>query len=143
VIDRVVDAGILSYVVGVRSLDGAGTQSRGVRAEAPATAATNATAPSFSVSVTNTGAAPVTVAQPGTAVTAFASDIYRVSVQVDGAGWDAGLQNALVAVKAGEATRVPVFARRQSASAAPARVTVTVVSESDPTKRAVTVTSVK
>ena len=143
VVDRVVDAGILSYVVGVRSLDGAGTQIRGVRAEAPATAATNATAPSFSVSVTNTGAAPAMVAQPGTAAAAFASDIYRVSIQVDGAGWDAGLQNALVAVRAGEAARVPVFARRQSASAAPARVTVTVVSESDPTKRAVTVTSVK
>jgi hypothetical protein len=146
VIDRRADqAGVLSYVVGVRSLDGAGAQSRGVRADASATAAASATAPSFSVTVTNTGVAPAaaTAAQPGVAASAFASDIYRVSVAVDGAGWDVGLQNALVAVKAGEGASMPVFARRQTASAASARVTITVVSESDPTKRATTVTTLK
>jgi hypothetical protein len=48
-----------------------------------------------------------------------------------------------VAVKAGEGASMPVFARRQTASAASARVTITVVSESDPTKRATTVTTLK
>ena len=62
---------------------------------------------------------------------------------VEGAGWEADVQNALVAVKAGESARVPVFARRASGNAASARVTVTIVSESDPTKRATTVTTVR
>ena len=104
--------------------------------------AANPTAPSFRVSVTNTGAAS-TVGQPGVPASAFAFDIYRVSVAVDGTGWDVGLQNALVAVGAGKSEGVSVFARRQSASAAPARVTITIVSESDATKRATTVTAVK
>lgn len=144
VIDRRTDqTGILSYIVGVRSLDGAGTQSRGVRAQAPANAAGNAAQSSFTVAVSNTGAPATSAAQPGVAASAFASDIYRASVAVDGAGWDVSLQNALVAVKAGESATVPVFARRQSASAAPARVTITIVSESDSTKRATTVTTVK
>ena len=133
--------GVLSYVVGVRSLDGAGAQARGVTAQAPAAATANAAAASFSVTVTNSGAAPATVGRPrGAPAAAFASDIYRVSVTVEGAGWEADVQNALVAVKAGESARVPVFARRRPAAPASARVTVTIVSESDPTKRATTVT---
>ena len=103
-----------------------------------------ASAASYSVTVTNSGAAPATVTGHTAApVTAFASDIYRVSVSVEGAGWEADVQNALVAMKAGESARVPVFARRTSGNAATARVTVTIVSESDPTKRATTVTMVK
>jgi len=144
-IDRVVDPqGVMSYVIGVRSLDGAGSQARGVTAQAPATAAANATAPSYQVTVTNSGAAGTNAGHTGRPpVAAFASDIYRVSVSVEGAGWEADVQNALVAVKAGDSARVPVFARRASGNAASARVTVTVVSESDPTKRAVTVTEVR
>ena len=145
VIDRRADArGVRSYVVGVRSLDGAGPQARGVAAQAPAAAAANASAPSYSVTVTNTGTAPATLTGQGAALaTAFAGDIYRVSVSVEGAGWEADVQNALVAVKAGESARVPVFARRASGNAASARVSVTIVSESDPTKRATAVTAVK
>jgi len=145
VIDRLADAqGVLSYVVGVRSLDGAGTQARGVTAQAPAAAAANATAAAFSVTVTNSGAAPAAVTgHTGVPATAFASDIYRVSVSVEGAGWEADVQNALVAVKAGDSARVPIFVRRTSGNAASARVSVTIVSESDPAKRATTVTTVR
>jgi M6 family metalloprotease-like protein len=147
VIDRRADAsGVLSYVVGVRSLDGAGPQARGVTTQAPATAAASAgsTSPAFSVTVTNTGTAPA--AAPGgharATPAAFASDIYRVSVTIEGAGWNADVQNALLAVKAGESAQVPVFARRASGTAA-GRVTVTVTSESDSTRRAVSVTTVR
>ncbi len=144
VIDRLADArGVLSYVIGVRSLDGAGPQTRGVRAEAPATASANQTAPAFALTVTNTGSAPAS-APAGHAhapASAFDNDIYRVTVSVEGAGWQAGVQNALVAVKAGQSARVPVFAK--SGTAVTARVTTTVVSESDPTKRTTTVTTVR
>ena len=152
VIDRRADAaGVLSYVVGVRSLDGAGPQIRGVRAEAPATATEGRGAlPAFSVSVTNTGAA-VSSAPAGhirAPADAFASDIYRVSVAVDESGggavpsWDAAVPNALVALKPGETAQVPIFATASS-RAATARITVSVVSESDPTKRATTVTTIR
>ena len=144
VIDRRADArGVLSYLVGVRSLDGAGPRVRGVTAAAPASASANVSAPSYDVTVTNSGSAAEGVTgHPGAPASAFASDIYRVSVSVDGAGWEAGVQNALVAVPAGESARVPVFARRVS-GAVSARVTVTITSECDPTKRAVAVTEVQ
>jgi hypothetical protein len=116
-----------------------------VRAEAPVTASGSAAAAAFSVVVSNTGTAPTAVpaGHPSAPASRFASDIYRVSVTVDGAGWRIDVQNALVAVRAGEAVRVLVFARRVSGTSASARVTVAIVSESDPTKRAVTVTTVK
>jgi hypothetical protein len=143
-IDRLTDAqGVLSYVVGVRSLDRAGTQGRGVRVEAPATTSADAGAPAFALTVANTGSAPGAVAgHPNAPGAAFASDIYRVSVSVDADGWEADVQNALVAVRPGESARVPVFARRVSGDAAAVRVTVTVVSESDRTIRSTTVTTV-
>ena len=144
VIDRRLDGqGLLSYVVGVRSLDGAGPQARGIRATAPATA--TAGAPSYSVTVTNTGSGGTLKGRPttpGEPEALFASDIYRVSVAVDGAGWEAGVQNALVAVRAGESVRVPIFARRTSGGGS-AKVTVAVVSESDPAQRSVSVTEVR
>lgn len=146
VIDRRTDsAGVLSYVVGVRSFDGAGSQARGVRAEAPATSTAGAgVTPAFAVDVSNTGALSNSEAggHARASSAAFAADIYRVSVTVEGAGWHADVQNALVAVEAGRSAAIPVFARRQSGNAASARVTVTVTSESDPTKKAVTTTTV-
>ena len=147
VIDRIADAqGVLSYVVGVRSLDGAGAQARGVAAEAPtnATATGAGASPAFSVTVRNTGAAtaPAPTGHTRAPSAVFDSDIYRVNVVVEGAGWEAGVQNALVAVKAGESARVPVFARRNSGTTETAKVTVTVTSESDSSKRATTVTTV-
>jgi M6 family metalloprotease-like protein len=143
VIDRLTGAsGVLSYVLGVRSLDGAGAQTRGVRAEAPATAVAAGNAPAFSVTVANTGAAPTTAPAGHLRAPAglFSSDIYRVTVAVVGPGWQADVQHAIIAIRAGESARVPVFARRTSGTAA-ATLTVTVVSESDQSKRAVTTTS--
>ena len=84
VIDLHKDArGILTYVVGVRSLDGAGPAARGV-----ALAAGQA----CDFTLTNTGASGY--------------DVYRLSVTHG----DGHLTNALAAVKAGESERVPVYA---------------------------------
>jgi M6 family metalloprotease-like protein len=145
VIDRLTDAeGVLSYVVGVRSLDGAGTQARAVRAEAPASAGANAAGAAYEVTIANAGAAPAAAAgHPNAPREMFASDIYRIDVTVDGAGWAADVQNALVAVRAGESVRVPVFARRVPGDAGSARVTVRVASDSDPTHAATVVTEVR
>ena len=131
VIERRRDAqGVLSYVVGIRSLDVTDGQRREFAVEAPPTATASTSAPGFSLTVRNTGPASST-------------DIYRVSVEVEGAGWQAAVQNALLALKAGESARVPVFAWRAQGTTASAIARVTVVSESDPTRRSVSTTTVR
>jgi hypothetical protein len=112
-------AGILSYVVGVRSLDGAGPQARGVSA----------------------GAASAAASHPGAAASAFAYDIYRVTAAIDGDGWTADLRNALSAIRPGASSAVPVEIRRTSSSSRTARLTVTATSESDPSRKAVVTTT--
>jgi hypothetical protein len=139
VIDRQTDAdGVLSYTLGVRSLDEAGAQARGVSVDGPAPLAAGAPTPAtLDFTLRNTGAASSTPvdAHLGAPAAAFASDIYRVSVSVDGESWDADVQNVLVAVEAGQSATVPVFIRQGTGSGA-TTVTLTVVSESDPSARA-------
>ncbi|MGD0868167.1 MAG: peptidase M6 [Bryobacteraceae bacterium] len=99
-------AGVLSYTVGVRSLDGAGPQSRGVSL----TPAANCT-----FTLANTGAPDST-------------DIYRLSASAQGpAGATAQIANALAAVKAGRTQVIPVYV-----TGAPSTVTLRAQSESDP-----------
>ena len=112
--------GILSYTLGVRSLDGAGSETRGVSISARGCAFT----------IANTGAAP-----PGTDAV-FDSDIYRLSVSVDGQGWSAQLRNSLAAVRFGESQTVPVYVTRGAVSAQTVVVTLKAQSESDPSKSA-------
>ncbi len=113
--------GIVSYTVGVRSLDGAGPQQRGVSLQAGRNCA---------FTLANTGAAEPSAAEH------LQYDIYRLSASVDGAGWSVELQNALAALKAGASKPVPVYVTRTASGAAPATVTLRAVSESDPAKTA-------
>jgi hypothetical protein len=111
VIDRDVDAkGILSYTVGVRSLDGGGTEARSVGVAA---------GPNCSFTVSNTGKA---------------DDIYRLSVSAEGPGWSAQLRNALAAPKPGESQRVEVVLAKGTAPKA--AITLRAQSESDPSRSA-------
>jgi M6 family metalloprotease-like protein len=110
IVDLHKDAGILSYTIGVRSLDGAGTQTRGVSVTPAANCA---------FTLANTGA-PDSI------------DIYRLSTTAAGpAGSAAQLANALAAVKSGETQLLPV-----SVTGAPRTVTLKAQSESDPAKSA-------
>jgi hypothetical protein len=138
----------LTYVVGVRSLDGAGPQSRGVaivERQAGGVVSAPAAGAAFHVTVSNTGQLPTTPPAGHTRATAqaFYSDIFRLKVTVSDPGWEADVQNALVAMPAGGSTLVPVFARRVSGNSASASVTVTATSESDPSKTATSVTTVR
>jgi hypothetical protein len=146
VIDRRMSAsGVLSYVVGVRSLDGAGPQTRGVTARAPAAATLGGQRGTFQVAVANTGKPaerPAGAAQSPVAA-AFDNDIYRVRVTVDGAGWSGDVANALVAVPSGASANVPVSFGKTGGAASTATVTVTVTSESDPAKVATVKVAVK
>jgi M6 family metalloprotease-like protein len=115
--------GILTYTVGVKSLDGAGPQKRGV-------SLASAAAPQgaqCAFKLTNTG--------EGAAEPAYlANDIYRLSVTAEGDA--AQLRNALAAVPFGGSVVVPVYATG-------GKVTLKAVSESDPSKTATASCSVK
>jgi M6 family metalloprotease-like protein len=138
-------AGVMTYSVGVRSLDGAGPHVRGVSASAPATVDVRGDAGRFDVIVRNTGSAaavPATL-HPFAPAPYLSSDVYRVRVAVGGEGWTAGLQNALVALRPGESANVPVHVRRTGGRVRAGRVVVTLTSESDPTKSATVAAAVR
>ena len=120
--------GILSYTLGVRSLDGAGPQKRGVTLQA---------AGNCTFSLANTGAAA-----PGGAAH-LNYDVYRLSATVTGAGWSAQLSNALAAVKFGGSQTIPLYVRRTAGTAFPATVTLRATSESDATKTATAACTVR
>lgn len=144
VIDLQRDAnGVLSYVVAARSLDGAGSQSRGVAATAPAASTITGAAGTVTVGITNTGGAgtPPAALHPRAPVSAFASDVYRLSVSIDGSGWTADVLNVLTAVRSGETATIPISVRRTAAGGASARLTVTATSESDPGRKATAATT--
>ena len=131
--------GILSYTLGVRSLDGAGPQTRGVSLTSGPVEDANGPRFAVVVTLTNTGRSAATPANahPRDASAYQDSDIYRITATVDGSGWAADLQNALAAIRFGASQSVPVFVRHTTGASDRAVVTVTARSESDPTKLAV------
>lgn len=138
VLDTQRDAdGVLTYDIGVRRFDGAGSFERGV---ALGNAAKTGQRPGFLATctfpLTNTGAA-------GTGV--FDSDVYRVSATSSDAGWEVNLPNALAAAKAGETVQVPVHVLRDNKAengSTRTTVTLTAASETDPSKTATQTCSV-
>ena len=91
----------------------------------------------FIVSNTGKRAATVPTLHPEDASRYLDSDIYRISVSVQGAGWAAQIQNALAAVPFGGKQSVPIFLSKTATAADSAVVTLRAASESDPTKKAI------
>ncbi len=145
VVDLKKDArGILSYTVGVRSLDGAGPHARGVVASAPASLAVGDAGALLVVTVRNTGRASAVPPSlhPQDASMYVGWDVYRLRLAINGEGWEASVANGLVAVKPGETAQVPVRVRRDAGGSRSGRVSLIVTSESDPSKIASTATTV-
>jgi hypothetical protein len=130
---RTDDTGVLHYKVGVRSLDGAGPQTRGVSVASP----TLGTAEGYTTctfDLENTGAmATVPNVHPQDASTYLDSDIYRLTATATGTGWSAYLKNAFASAEFGRSVSVPVYVEKGTGSGT---VTLNAVSESDPTKTA-------
>jgi hypothetical protein len=124
--------GILIYTLAVRSLDGTRAGSRGAILAAPANPSPVKikrvdTPVSFVLS--NKGeAAESALPAP------FGSDVYRLSVSVDGDGWTARLLNALAAVPSGGSKPVTLYVSRGPKAAKSATVTLRAASECDPSK---------
>ena len=122
--------GLLSYLVAVRAIDGAGAQPRGVTLGGPPTFRGAVGAQVAAITVTNTGRLTADLAA------AHNNDVYRLTVEVEGRGWSARLSNALTAVIPGRTAAIPVEITRAADATATARLVFTAVSESDPRQRA-------
>ena len=135
--------GILSYTLAVRSLDGSGPHERGVALEAKAARSgkkvRRSGAPVTFV-LKNHGSAAATDAEahPQDARAFLGSDVFRLSVSVEGDGWTARLLNGLAAVEAGGSRRITAYVSSGEGSSPEATLTLRAVSESDPTKSAST-----
>jgi M6 family metalloprotease-like protein len=115
--------GVLTYDVAARNLDGAGDLGRGAELSNAAIHPVGASTALTTTQLTNTGEAGEGV---------FDSDAYRVSVSVEGAGWDAHVPYEVVAVASGETVPVSAYASAGAGASESATVTVTAVSETDP-----------
>lgn len=131
--------GIRTYTLGVRSLDGSGPQARDVALTGPGEGSVSRANTPFTFTLTNTGTGTATdpALHPQDATAFLNSDIYRLSVSVEGEGWSAQIQNALAAVEFGQSESVPVYVSRESGATPTATIVVTATSESDPSKTAV------
>ncbi len=130
--------GILSYTLAVRSLDGSGQQKRGVSLDAQANQrARQANTPvTFTLNNTGTVAEADTALHPSDAGVYLNSDVYRLSVSVEGEGWSAQLLNGLAAVKIGKSQQVTVYVSQEEGNPSPATITLRATSESDPSRTA-------
>jgi M6 family metalloprotease-like protein len=147
IIDVLRDArGILSYTLGVRSLDGAGPQTRGAALDNPAPVTLAGPSADCFFQLRNPGAFALAAAatiHPQDATDYLKDDIYRLTVSVEGAGWSAQLRNALAAVPFGQSANIPVYVTRAPGASSSAVVTLTAKSESDPAKTATATCQVK
>jgi M6 family metalloprotease-like protein len=122
-------AGILSYKIGVRTLDGPGTQKRGVAIIPPSAIKMKNPADYCNYTITNTG-------EPSKINPALNNDIYRLSISIEGEGWNAQLLNSLASMKQGNSEKVPVYISHEKLCSGSAKVILTARSENDPSKTA-------
>ncbi|KAH8205505.1 hypothetical protein TruAng_000411 [Truncatella angustata] len=131
------DTGVLSYTVGVRSLNGtAGPSTHGISLDQGTVQGQDATGDGLwcVFPLTNNGTfVEGGNGHPDDAAPYLNSDIYRLSTVVEGDGWLVELPNVLTTTEFGSTgeARVAVRASTETASDT-AVVTITVTSESDP-----------
>ncbi|MFE6779853.1 M6 family metalloprotease domain-containing protein [Streptomyces sp. NPDC057702] len=129
-------AGVLSYTVGVRSLDGSGRQARGLDLDrGTAQGRPGKERAQCVFPLTNTGAgAPASGDRAGDLAPYLDSDLYRLSAKASGRGWSAWLPNRLATAKAGTTVPVDVAVTARPGAEQRGRITLTARSESDPSK---------
>ncbi len=112
--------GVLRYQVAVRNTDGAGAYTRGVEVSAGTIApAVQDKVAVYHFNVTNTGEA---------------KDLIRINASAD-EGWAVQLDNNVIAVEPGATVKVPVYVKIPKGKTAPATLTFTAASETDPNQR--------
>jgi hypothetical protein len=137
--------GLLSYEIGIRSLDGSGPHKRGLRVDPPEVKKIEGNEGYILFTVTNTGEPAATDPSLHHQNTSrwLTRDIYRLSVAAEGKGCSAQLGNALLSLEPGETGEVPVYISFSSGASRKTKVTLTVRSESDVSQKAVSSISIK
>jgi M6 family metalloprotease-like protein len=117
--------GILSYELGIRSLDGSGPLKRGVSVTPPRVKKISEEGGYIRFTVQNTGESADTSERPD-------SDIFRITAECEGEGFSAAILNSFVSLRPGEAGEVPVYISVDKVTARKANIRLTVRSESNP-----------
>ncbi len=130
--------GILSYTLAVRSLDGSGQHERGVVLDAKAKQKVREDNAPVTFTLRNTGRFAETdkALHPADASAYLNSDVYRLSVSVEGKGWAVQLLNSLAAVEFGKSQMVKVYVSQEDGGARSATVTLRATSEGDTSRTA-------
>lgn len=128
--------GILSYKIGIRSLDGSGPQKRGVDIVPPSSFRMKNQAEYCTYTITNTGEmAETDPALHNKDISASLNyDIFRLTINVEGEGWKAQLLNSLTSMKPGDSEKIPVYISHEKVHSNSAKVKLTARSENDPSK---------
>jgi M6 family metalloprotease-like protein len=126
-------AGILSYSLGVRSLDGGGPGERQRSAVAPPARAIDRDGAAITFRLSNDApTGPGSGFHPQDVSRHLGSEIYRLGATMDGAGWTARLANALVAVAPGATRQITVYVSATAEAAGEAVLTLHATPETDP-----------
>jgi M6 family metalloprotease-like protein len=131
-------SGVLSYTLGVKSLENNEARKRGMSVEALPQSSEDKTEHVVKVALTNNTATEA----PGK-LTCNDYDIYRISVSVNGKGWKAMVLNELVAVACGQKKDFSAYYLADKNADSRAEVTVKIVSESNPALSSVCTFTVK
>jgi hypothetical protein len=125
----------MTYKIGIKSLDGSGSQKRGVSI-APASALSMKDLAEYcTFNVRNTGESEEPPLSGDKNLSpSFNQDIYRLTATIEGEGWNFTLLNNLISIKSGNSEKVPVFVSHQKVFSGSAKVILTARSESDPSK---------
>ncbi|MFZ0282649.1 MAG: hypothetical protein WAL29_13445 [Bacteroidales bacterium] len=134
------EEGILSYKIGVRSLENSVRNESHFEVVLPALKKLKGNAGYTLFTVKNTGEPFIADGSLHfqNTVPWLNNDIYRLNVTVEGKGWSGELVNGLVSVETGGSEMVPIYLSHDMKASRKAKVRLTVQSESDSTKRVVT-----
>jgi len=126
--------GVLSYTVGVRSLNSTSESKQAMKLSKGKLTATSLSSSSSS-DLDFTATCTFDIKNSGkskkSAPETMRSDIYRLSAEVEGEGWEAVLPNALATAKEGESVSVGVAVGAGEGAAKQGKVWLTATSESD------------
>jgi len=112
---------IISYTLGVKSLDGNGPQKRDFQLSAPEKADGNVVM--FTLKNNDDSSSKSAC---------FNNDIYRLKVNMEGDGWKSEILNELAVAETGGQTSVPVYFECGDGASDSATITLSAVSESNP-----------
>lgn len=131
--------GIISYTLAVRSLDGSGPQTRGLQlrtARNRLKVKKELIPLTFTIKNTGSPAEVDPALHPSDVSRHLNQDLYRLSLTIEGKGWEAKLPNALVTLPFGQEKAITVYVLPHEGCAKQAVLVLKASSESRPEKKA-------